>query len=75
MWLPSHVDRVVRYAGADDAGPLWAVGTPGDGGADAEVVDAGGRVRIRLEGYRTIELSGGFDAAALAPLRDAMADG
>ena len=48
--------------------------TPRDGGADAEVVDAGGRVRVRLEGYRTIELPGGMDGDALAPLRDAMAD-
>ena len=74
MGLPTHVDRVLRYAGASDPGPLWAVVTPRDGGADAEVVDADGRVRVRLEGYRTIELPGGLDADALAPIRNAMAD-
>ena len=74
MWLPSHVDRVLRYAGADEPGALWAVVTPRDGGADADVVDADGRVRVRLEGYRTVELPGGLDDDALAPLRDAMAD-
>ncbi len=77
LWLPSHVDRVLRYAGADDPGALWAVVTPrdGDGGADAEVVDASGHVRVRLEGYRTIELPGSIDSDVLAPLRDAMASG
>jgi hypothetical protein len=29
-------------------------------------------VRVRLEGYRTIELPGGLDADALAPIRAAM---
>ena len=65
---------MLRYAGADEPGALWAVVTPRDGGADADVVDEDGRVRVRLEGYRTIELPGGLDADALAPLRDAMAD-
>ena len=74
MALPTHVDRVVRFAGADAPGRLWAVVTPRDGGegVDAEVVDEDGRVRVRLEGYRTIELPGGVDAEALAPLRAAM---
>jgi hypothetical protein len=76
MALPTRVDRVTRYAGADDPGELWAVVTPrGDGaGVDAEVVDADGRVRIRLEGYRTIELPGGVDPGALDAIRTAMAD-
>ncbi|HYF24765.1 MAG TPA: SDR family NAD(P)-dependent oxidoreductase, partial [Baekduia sp.] len=74
MALPTHVDRVVRFAGADDPGRLFAVVEPrADGtGADALVVDETGRARIRLEGYRTIELPGGLDADALAPLRTAM---
>ena len=29
-------------------------------------------MRVRLEGYRTIELPGGVDADALAPIRAAM---
>jgi hypothetical protein len=41
-------------------------------GVDAEVVDSTGRVRVRLEGYRTIELPGGVDEDALAPIRAAM---
>ncbi len=74
MALPTHVDRVVRFAGADAPGRLWAVVRPreDDGGVDAEVVDEAGRVRVRLEGYRTIELPGGLDAEALAPIRTAM---
>jgi hypothetical protein len=73
MALPTHVDRVIRYAGADDPGHLTAVVTPREDGVDAEVVDEQGRVRVRLEGYRTIELPGGVDAAALAPIAEAMA--
>jgi hypothetical protein len=76
MALPTHVDRVVRYAGADAPGRLWAVVTPRDGGAlDAEVVDEDGRIRVRLEGYRTIELPGRLDEDALAPIRTAMGSG
>ncbi len=72
MALPTHVDRVTRYAGADDPGHLFAVVNHRPEGVDAEVVDEHGRVRIRLEGYRTIELPGGVDEAALAPIRAAM---
>ncbi len=74
MALPTHVDRVTRYAGADAPGRLWAVVTPRDGGIDAEVVDDSGHVRVRLEGYRTIELPGLLDPDALAPIRAAMGD-
>jgi hypothetical protein len=74
MALPTHVDRVARFAPEGSAGRLWAVVTPRDGGADAEVVDDAGRVHLRLEGYRTIELPGGIDPGALAPIRSAMAD-
>jgi len=73
MALPTHVDRVVRYAGADAPGRLWAVVTPRDGGCvDAEVVDEDARVRVRLDGYRTTELPGNLDDDALAPIRTAM---
>jgi hypothetical protein len=76
MALPTHVDRVTRFAGADAPGALWAVVTPrDDGGTDAEVIDDAGHVRLRLEGYRTIELPGGIDAEALAPIRAAMGRG
>jgi hypothetical protein len=72
MALPTHVDRVTRFAGADLPGHLVAIVTPGAGGMDAEVVDGDGHVRLRLEGYRTTEMPGGLDDAALAPIRRAM---
>ena len=34
-----------------------------------------GRVRVRLEGYRTIALPGDLEDEALAPLRSAMGNG
>jgi len=76
MGLPTHVDRVLRYADADAPGRLTAVVQPRpDGsGMDADVVDEDGVVRIRLEGYRTTALPVGFDDDALAPLR-AVVDG
>ena len=72
MALPTHVDKVVRFEAANKSGPLWAVVTRRDGGVDAEVVDTSGHVRVRLEGYRTIELPGEIDADVLAPIRSAM---
>jgi Polyketide synthase dehydratase len=73
MALPTRLGRVVRFAGADAPGRLWAVVSPReDAGVDAEVVDETGHVRVRLEGYQTIELPGGVDAEALAPIRTAM---
>jgi len=73
MGLPTHVDRVIHFPG-DDSGPAWAVVIPRDGGEglDAEVVDESGRVRVRLEGYRTIELPGPTGEDVLKPLREAM---
>jgi hypothetical protein len=73
MGLPTHVDRMVRFEGAEDGGELFAVVHPqGDDCVDAEVVDASGRVLLRLEGYRTTALPGGLDPDTLAPLRAAM---
>ena len=73
MGLPTHVDRVVRFEGADEQGALLAVVHPRDGdGVDAEVVDESGRVRVRLEGYMTTALPGGLDPEALDPIRAAM---
>ena len=76
MALPMRLHRVVRYAGADDPGRLFALVSrrDDDGGVDAQVVDENGRVRVRLEGYQTIELPGGVDAATLAPIQAAMKD-
>jgi NAD(P)-dependent dehydrogenase (short-subunit alcohol dehydrogenase family) len=74
MALPTHVDRVQQFAGVEEAGPLWAVVRPrdGDDGVDAEVVGPDGRARVRLEGYRTIELPGGLDPQVLEPIRSAI---
>jgi hypothetical protein len=74
MALPTRIARVVRFAEADAPGRLWAVVRARDdgGGVDADVVDEAGQVRVRLEGYRTIELPGGVDPEALAPIRTAM---
>ena len=74
MALPTHVDRVIRYAGADAPGKLLAVVHPREDGSavDARVVDEAGNVRVMLQGYRTIELSGALDAEALEPIRSAM---
>ena len=71
MALPTHVDRLLRFAGADAPGRLTAVVRPRPDGTaiDADVVDEHGTVRIRLEGYRTTPLPTPFDDAALAPLR------
>jgi NAD(P)-dependent dehydrogenase (short-subunit alcohol dehydrogenase family) len=72
--LPTGIERVTRFAGADEPGRLWALVTPrADGtGIDADVVDEDGRVRVRLEGYRTIELPSSLDPGALAAIRAAM---
>jgi hypothetical protein len=69
--LPAHVDRVVVLGHpAEPAGRLVAVTTEGsEGGVDAEVLDGEGRVFVRLEGYRTIELPQAVDEGLLAPLR------
>jgi NAD(P)-dependent dehydrogenase (short-subunit alcohol dehydrogenase family) len=74
MALPTHVDRVIRYADADAPGKLFAVVHPREDGSaiDARVVDERGRVRVLLAGYRTIELSGALDPEALEPIRSAM---
>jgi hypothetical protein len=73
MALPTHVDRVQRFGAPAAEGPLYAVVTPrGDGCSDADVVDEAGRVRLRMEGYRTIELPGEVDERKLAPIRAAM---
>jgi hypothetical protein len=75
MALPTHVDRVVRYKAPKKPGPLWAVVTNRDGCFDVDVIDKSGRVRVRLEGYRTTELPGEIDADVLAPIRSAMNNG
>ena len=75
MALPTHVDRVLavrrrrRAARAALGGRHARAATAS---VDADVVDGDGRVVLRLEGYRTIELPGGPGADDLAPIREAM---
>jgi NAD(P)-dependent dehydrogenase (short-subunit alcohol dehydrogenase family) len=73
MGLPTHVDRVSIFPGWSERGPFYAVVRPnGVDAIDAEVVDEEGRVRVRLEGYRTVALPGELDSDALAPIRAAI---
>ena len=65
MALPTHVDRVTRFAGADP-GPRWAVR-----GAARRRRRGGRRGRARAVGLRRDRLRGGRDAA-LQPIRSAM---
>ncbi len=74
MALPTHVDRITRFAQAGAPGTLVAIVTPreDESSIDARVVDKQGHVRVLLEGYRTIELPGALDSDALEPIRTAM---
>jgi NAD(P)-dependent dehydrogenase (short-subunit alcohol dehydrogenase family) len=79
LGLPTAVGRVNVPADADHpgddggAGPRFAVVRPVDDGTfDAVVVDAAGRVLVRLEGYRTTTLPGGPADDEVAPFREAM---
>ncbi len=79
MGLPERVGRVwLRRPGEHGSQSgvstrLFAVVRPGEGGTvDADVVDADGKVYVRLEGYGTIELPSPAEPAALDPLRAAM---
>ncbi|HXJ66749.1 MAG TPA: SDR family NAD(P)-dependent oxidoreductase, partial [Actinomycetota bacterium] len=71
--LPAEVGRV-RIVG-DAAGavePICAVVRPAGDAFDAEVVDAVGAVIVALEGYRTVELPGALDPAAIEALRSGL---
>ncbi len=60
MALPTHVDRVTALRRRRRArAPVGRRHAAATAAIDAEVVDDSGRVRVRLEGYRTIELPGG----------------
>jgi NAD(P)-dependent dehydrogenase (short-subunit alcohol dehydrogenase family) len=73
MALPRHVGRVQVLADPDRAAtPLVAVAVPTEDGFDCQVVDAEGRVVVRLDGYGTVELPGGVADEDRAPLREAM---
>jgi hypothetical protein len=79
--LPAHVDRL-RVVGDVPTGLLpegvVAVAEPsaadGSGRFDCVVVDAQGRVLLRLEGYRTVPMPGELTDEVRAPLHHVMAD-
>ncbi len=72
MGLPIHIQHVSPSNGhAKREGRFYAVVTPHPAKEtfDAEVVDAGGNVYIRLDGYSTATLPAGLDAESLKPLQ------
>jgi hypothetical protein len=74
MGLPSRIARV-RVHGAEESGPVEArVTAEGpEGPFAARVVDAGGVVRVALEGYVTASLPQELPGALRAPLRAGLA--
>jgi NAD(P)-dependent dehydrogenase (short-subunit alcohol dehydrogenase family) len=70
--LPASVGRLrLPAAGADPVSPIRAI-VRHDAAADtydAVVVDSTGAVVVGLEGYRTVELPGAIEGAAVAALR------
>ncbi len=72
MGLPSHVQDVSSSNGhSKREGRLYAVVTPHSErrNFDAEVVDAAGKLYVRLNGYSTAALPAGLDAESLKPLQ------
>ncbi len=76
LGLPMHISQV-RWPREPERGDgrLYALVTPRpeEGIFDAEVVDADGRVYLRLNGYQTSALPTVLDAESLRPLQAAVA--
>ena len=72
LGLPQEIGRVTLLELADTAGSLYAVVEPGADHFDAEVVDGAGRVRLRVEGYRSVALPTPIGPKLLEPLRAAV---
>jgi acyl transferase domain-containing protein/acyl carrier protein len=72
LGLPQEIERVTLLEPADTAGSLYAVVEPGADHFDAEVVDGAGRVRLRVEGYRSVALPTPIGPKLLEPLRAAV---
>jgi acyl transferase domain-containing protein/NAD(P)-dependent dehydrogenase (short-subunit alcohol dehydrogenase family)/acyl carrier protein len=77
MGLPLHIDQLTISPKTMEfsAGPRYAVVVrkPGETGFDAEIVDAGGNVSIRVSGYHTIPVPDAIDRQKLKAVRAAMA--
>jgi len=72
--LPEGIESVSLFLPLEEAtGWLFALATPDPAGKSfgATVVDASGRVLVRMRGYRTVALPGALDAERAAPLRAA----
>jgi hypothetical protein len=65
--------EVLRTVSAGRPEALHAVTRLRDGGVDADVVDAGGTVVLRMRGYRTTALPLPLPDDVLQPFRRAMA--
>ncbi len=73
MALPRQLGSlVVHPAASAPSGEVRAAIVARDGGFDARVVDATGRVLIELLDYRTIELPDPLEPERLRPLQEAM---
>ncbi len=82
--LPRHVDRLVLMpdgqgrvvqgpAGEDAGSSFYALAHPASapgGGFDCVVIDGGGRIVLRLDGYRTVPLPHRPPQEVVAPMRD-----
>jgi len=69
LGLPQEVGRVTLLEPANGAGRSYGVVEARADDFDAEVVDDAGRVRLRMEGYRTIALPTPIGPELLEPLR------
>jgi len=74
LGLPRRVERIAIAAPLAETQAVAAVVEPrrGSPGFDARLVDAAGRVLLKLTGYHTVELPGGVDREDLAPLTAAL---
>jgi acyl transferase domain-containing protein/NAD(P)-dependent dehydrogenase (short-subunit alcohol dehydrogenase family)/acyl carrier protein len=76
MRLPYRIRRLVKYREPEPGETMYSVvrERPDHSGFDAEVLDGGGSVYLRLEDYRSAEHPDELDAGVLAPIRAAMVE-
>jgi acyl transferase domain-containing protein len=74
MGLPARADLITLVHRPLPGAQLFAVVHPSrDGGFDCRVMDEGGDVVVRVDGYRTAQLPDELPADLLGPIHDAMA--
>jgi hypothetical protein len=76
MRLPYRIRRLVKYREPEPGETMYSVvrERPDHSGFDAEVLDGGGSVYLRLEDYRSAEHPDELDVGVLAPIRAAMVE-